>query len=170
MKSFSFEHVFRAPSVAAVFAAYFDPKHALEQDRELDIVERSILEWEDTPDQLRRVCRVVPRRQLPALVRPLAARMLRRLSAVCVQDETYAERFLDLGASPERVGAAVVAVVIRRQRRGAPPSAKPEQAGEVLRAAGPRWRGRIRHNVAWRARRRATRRAPIQRRLRDCPW
>ncbi|MDQ3337653.1 MAG: DUF2505 domain-containing protein [Myxococcota bacterium] len=71
MKSFSFEHVFRAPSVAVVFAAYFDPKHAIEQDRELGIVEREILEWEDTPEQLRRVCRVVPKRQLPALVRPL---------------------------------------------------------------------------------------------------
>ena len=76
MKSFSFEHVFRAPSVAAVFAAYFDPKHAVEQDRELDIVERTILEWEDTPEQLRRVCRVVPRRQLPALVRPLVTGQL----------------------------------------------------------------------------------------------
>ena len=71
MKSFAHEHVFRAPSIAAVFAAYFDPRHAAEQDRELDIVERVVLELEDTPWQLRRVCRVVPRRQLPALVRPL---------------------------------------------------------------------------------------------------
>jgi hypothetical protein len=71
MKSFSHEHVFRAPSIAAVFTAYFDPRHASEQDRELDIVERVVLELEDTPWQLRRVCRVVPRRQLPALVRPL---------------------------------------------------------------------------------------------------
>ena len=71
MKSFAHEHVFRAPSVAAVFAAYFDPRHAMEQDRELDIVERVVLEREETPELLRRVCRVVPRRQLPALVRPL---------------------------------------------------------------------------------------------------
>jgi hypothetical protein len=76
MKSFSFEHVFRAPSVAALFAAYFDPRHALEQDRELDIIERVILEQEETPEQLRRVCRVVPRRQLPALVRPLVTGQL----------------------------------------------------------------------------------------------
>lgn len=71
MKSFSHEHVFRAESSAAVFAAYFDPRHAMEQDRELEIVERAILEREETPQQLRRVCRVVPKRQLPALVRPL---------------------------------------------------------------------------------------------------
>jgi hypothetical protein len=70
MKSFSHEHVFRAPSTAAVFSAYFDPQHAAEQDRELDIVERVVSELEETPQQTRRVCRVVPRRQLPALVRP----------------------------------------------------------------------------------------------------
>ena len=76
MKSFSHEHVFRAPSTAAVFAAYFDPRHALEQDRELDIVERVVIEREETPELLRRVCRVVPRRQLPALVRPLISGQL----------------------------------------------------------------------------------------------
>lgn len=70
MKSFSHEHVFRAPSTTTVFAAYFDACHVLELDRELDIVERVVLEREDMPDTLRRVCRVVPRRQLPALVRP----------------------------------------------------------------------------------------------------
>ena len=82
MKSFSFEHVFRAPSVAAVFAAYFDPKHLTEQDRELDIIERVILEWEDSPEQLRRVSRVVPRRQLPALVRPLVNGQLHYVETV----------------------------------------------------------------------------------------
>ena len=71
MKSFSHEHVFRAPSVTAVFAAFFDPRHAMDQDRELDIIERVVLEREETPEQLRRVCRVVPKRQLPVLVRPL---------------------------------------------------------------------------------------------------
>ena len=73
MKSFSHEHVFRAPSTAAVFAAYFDPRHAMDQDRELDIIERVVIEREETPECLRRVCRVVPRRQLPALVRPLVS-------------------------------------------------------------------------------------------------
>lgn len=71
MRSFSHEHVFRAPSAEVVFATYFDPRHAVAQDRELDIIEREILERTETSDQLRRVCRVVPKRQLPALVRPL---------------------------------------------------------------------------------------------------
>ena len=57
MKSFTHEHVFRAPSPEAVFAAYFDPKHAQEQDRELEIAEREVLEREETAEQLRRVCR-----------------------------------------------------------------------------------------------------------------
>lgn len=85
MKSFSFEHVFRAPSVAVVFAAYFDPRHAAEQDHELDIVERVVLELDETRDQLRRVCRVVPRRQLPALVRPLVTGQLHYLETAVWQ-------------------------------------------------------------------------------------
>lgn len=73
MRSFSFEHVFRAPSVAAVFTAYFDPAHAAAQDRALEVDERTVLERTETEAELRRVCRVVPRRQLPAFVRPLIA-------------------------------------------------------------------------------------------------
>lgn len=67
---FHFEHVFRAPSIDAVFAAYFDPAHLLHQDKMLDIVERQVLEQVDDGATLRRTCRVVPRRQLPAIVRP----------------------------------------------------------------------------------------------------
>jgi hypothetical protein len=67
---FCFEHVFRAPSIASVFDAYFDPSHLLHQDKMLDIVERSVLELVDDGVTLRRSCKVVPRRQLPAIVRP----------------------------------------------------------------------------------------------------
>ena len=35
--------------------------------------------------------------------KPLVARMFSRLDALCVQDETYAQRFLALGAPPDRV-------------------------------------------------------------------
>jgi hypothetical protein len=71
MLSFEFEHVFSAPSPAALFAAYFDPAHQLEQDRRTDIREREIISLDDSGDQLRRVCRVVPDRQLPIFIRPL---------------------------------------------------------------------------------------------------
>jgi len=37
------------------------------------------------------------------LVRPLVARMLKRLAAICVQEQVYADRVLYLGALPERV-------------------------------------------------------------------
>ncbi len=73
MLSFCFEHTFRARSKADLFAAYFDPEHVRLQDQQLDIVERTILELEDTGDVIRRVSRVVPRRKLPALVRPLVS-------------------------------------------------------------------------------------------------
>jgi hypothetical protein len=53
-----------------VFAAYFDPANLLQQDQRLDVAERTVLELVDTPATLRRVCRIVPRRQLPAIVRP----------------------------------------------------------------------------------------------------
>lgn len=36
-------------------------------------------------------------------VKPIAAAMLRRLSAICVQEDAYAQRFIQLGAPPERV-------------------------------------------------------------------
>ena len=71
MTEFSFEHVFRAPSVAAVFAAYVDPAHLVEQDRTTQIATREFLELHDDATSYRRECRVVPARQLPAIIRPL---------------------------------------------------------------------------------------------------
>ncbi|HEU0028982.1 MAG TPA: DUF2505 family protein [Kofleriaceae bacterium] len=71
--AFSFEHTFRAPSTADVFAAYFDPDQLQLQDRALDIADRQVLELADRGDTLRRVCKVVPRRQLPALLRPFTS-------------------------------------------------------------------------------------------------
>src|SRR5262245_38974871 len=70
---FSFEHDFAAPSASVVFAAYFDPAHQVEPDHVLGIVEREVQELVDRDDELYRRCRIVPRRQLPALFRPFAA-------------------------------------------------------------------------------------------------
>src|SRR2546423_4238367 len=36
-------------------------------------------------------------------IRPVVKRMLERVSMVCAQDQTYAKRFVDLGARPQRV-------------------------------------------------------------------
>lgn len=37
------------------------------------------------------------------LIKPVAAGMFRKLTGICVQDQKYADRFIDLGASPGRV-------------------------------------------------------------------
>jgi hypothetical protein len=68
---FRFEHVYRASSPAAVFATYFDPLHAAEEDYRAGVASRELLEMADRPDELVRVSRVRLRRQLPAVLRPL---------------------------------------------------------------------------------------------------
>src|SRR4051812_23574023 len=37
------------------------------------------------------------------LIKPVARSMLRRLSKICVQEQAYADRFIELGAEPEKV-------------------------------------------------------------------
>lgn len=73
MQAFHFVHDYQAPTIDTIFESYFDPEFALAQDREVDIVERTVLELTDGASELFRVCRVVPKRQLPALFRPLVA-------------------------------------------------------------------------------------------------
>lgn len=71
MTPFRFEFIYRAPNPAAIFANYFDADHVAEQDRRAEIARREILEHVETPTEVRRSCRVFPRRQLPAVIRPL---------------------------------------------------------------------------------------------------
>jgi hypothetical protein len=73
MTPFCFEHVFLGTRPADVFAAYFDPACQLEADRALEIVERELIEFAESGDEISRRCRVVPRRQLPALLRPFSS-------------------------------------------------------------------------------------------------
>ena len=94
MTPFCFEHEFRAPSIESVFAAYFDPNHVSEQDRDMEIVEREILELTDTGDEVRRVSRVVPRRQLPAIIKPFVSGQLHYIETVTwrrTQNEMHIE-------------------------------------------------------------------------------
>lgn len=71
MTPFRFEHTYRTASPAEVFATYFDPQHAAEEDRLAGVASREILEMADRVDTLVRVCRVRPSRQLPAVLRAL---------------------------------------------------------------------------------------------------
>lgn len=73
MTPFHFEHDFRAPSMAAVFAAYFDDELNLEHDRRSGILRRELLESHDTADRLETLAKVFPERQLPVFVRPFVS-------------------------------------------------------------------------------------------------
>jgi hypothetical protein len=64
--TFDFHHA----TIADVLEAYFDDALSAEQDRRAQVTSRKILEDENTPTKIRRVCRVVPKRQLPAVLRP----------------------------------------------------------------------------------------------------
>lgn len=68
---FHFEYLFRARRLADVFTVYFDPEVQAEQDRRIEVSHRETLEDVDGPATRRRVARVAPRRQLPAVLRPL---------------------------------------------------------------------------------------------------
>ena len=74
---FAFEHVFRAPSIAVVFAATFSDDNVVEQDRAAGVARREWLELRNDETTFRRVSLVVPTRQLPAFVRPFIAGELR---------------------------------------------------------------------------------------------
>jgi hypothetical protein len=76
---FRFDHVFRAASPSDVFAAYFEPAVVGDQDRALEVIERQVLDLADDGATLRRVCKVVPRRQLPAVLRPFMSTPLHYL-------------------------------------------------------------------------------------------
>lgn len=128
MTQFCFEHVFRAPSTEAVFAAYFDPGHQLQQDREVDILERTVLELVDDGATLRRVCRVVPKRQLPALVRPFVAGQLHYIETVTW---TRAEDKLEIDIRPSMLkGRAKIVGTYQLDRIG-PHQIRRRYAGEV---------------------------------------
>lgn len=89
MTPFSFEHTFAAPSPDALIAAYFDPDHQVEQDRANEILERTVLELVETETELRRVCRVASRRQLPAVLRPFSSGPLHYVETVTWRRATH---------------------------------------------------------------------------------
>jgi hypothetical protein len=80
--SFCFEHVFENGDPAILFELYFDPEHVAKQDAAVEIAEREIVEVTDDPDRRRRVSKVTPRRQLPALIRPFVPGRLHYIEEV----------------------------------------------------------------------------------------
>jgi hypothetical protein len=114
MTPFCFEHVFRAPSIEAVIAAYFDPDQLSSQDRAVDIVERQVLELVDDGETLRRVTRIVPRRKVPALVRPFITLPLHYLETVTWRRK---DDEIDITIRPSILkGRAVISAMYRLSR------------------------------------------------------
>ncbi len=67
---FSYEHVFRAPSVATILNAYFDPDHLATQDKLAELGERTVTESQDDGELRRCTWRVTSLKPLPVFVRP----------------------------------------------------------------------------------------------------
>jgi uncharacterized protein DUF2505 len=112
---FSFEHVFRAPSTAAVLAAYFDPDHLATQDELAGLAERTVTESADDGARLRTSWRVAAREQLPLFVRPfVAGGRLRYLETMTWR---RADDAIDLLVQPEVLGGRVQIVAEYRLTR-----------------------------------------------------
>ena len=70
---FSFEHVFRAPSVRALIDAYFDLDHSLIQDKVAQLGDRKVVEEQDNAEMRKVAWRVTSLRQLPVIARPFVS-------------------------------------------------------------------------------------------------
>lgn len=105
MTEFCFEHVFRAPSVAAVLGAYFNPDHLATQDALAEFADRTVV---DTNDDGARLCtswRVAAAQPLPLFVRPfVAGGRLRYLETMTWR---RADDAIDLIVRPEVLGGRV---------------------------------------------------------------
>jgi hypothetical protein len=105
MTEFRFEHTFRAPSVATVLAAYFDPDHLATQDELAGLTERTVVESEDDGARLRTSWRVAAKQSLPLFVRPFVAGG--RLRYVETMTWRRADDAIDLIIRPEVLGGRV---------------------------------------------------------------
>ena len=111
MTPFSFEHVFRADSPAEVLRAFWDPSHQRAQDVAVAITERTVLELRDTADDRVRITRIVPKRQLPALVRPFVSGPLHYVETARWTKRTHE---VELEIVPSLLGGRAVIRVLYR--------------------------------------------------------
>jgi hypothetical protein len=128
MTPFCFEHVFRAPSVDALFSAYFDSELQVESDRAAEIVEREVVELEDRDNELRRVSRIVPRRKLPALVKPLTSGQFHYIEHVTWKRR---ENVIEIDIRPSLLQGRVQILGTYRVERGPEGTVRRTYAGHV---------------------------------------
>ena len=70
---FSFEYVFRAPSISTLVDAYFDPDHLAFQDRLAQLGDRVVVESHDADGVKKSTWRVTSLRPLPVIARPFVS-------------------------------------------------------------------------------------------------
>lgn len=114
---FAFEHVFRAPSAAAIIGAYFDPDHLATQDRLAELGDRTVIESTDDGATLRTSWRVQALKPLPLFVRPFVAGG--RLRYIETMTWRRAEDAVDLTVQPDILNGRVqIAAVYQLTRVG----------------------------------------------------
>ncbi len=67
---FKFEYIYRAPSVADVIKAYWDPGHAAIQDKLANLCDREVVEDVEADGVRKTTWRVASSRPLPMIVKP----------------------------------------------------------------------------------------------------
>ena len=102
---FSFEYVFRVPSVATLASAYFDPDHLATQDKVAQLTERVIVEDHETDAARKTTWRVKSLRQLPAIARPFVSGG--RLSFLEMMSWNKATNAIEMSVTPEILGGRV---------------------------------------------------------------
>ena len=103
--SFSFEHVFRAPSTHAILSAYFDPDHLATQDAEAELTDRVVVEDLDDGTTRKTSWTVRAQKPLPLFVRPFVAGG--RLSYREAMIWRKADDAIDLTVTPEILNGRV---------------------------------------------------------------
>jgi hypothetical protein len=123
---FKFENVFRAPSVADVLAAYFNPDHLATQDKLAELVDRVVVEQVDGPETLKTTWKVGSARSLPVFVRPFVSGG--RLTYLETMTWRRADNAIDLSVVPQILkGRVSVEAVYQLSQAG---------EGQVLRRYG----------------------------------
>jgi hypothetical protein len=68
--AFKFEHIYRAPSVAALLKAYWDDDHNASQDKLAQLTDRVVVEDATTDGVRKTVWKVASTRSIPLIARP----------------------------------------------------------------------------------------------------
>jgi hypothetical protein len=126
---FAFENIFRAPSVSAVLAAYFDDDHLATQDKLAELVDRVVVERTDTPEKLFCTWRVGSARSLPIFVRPFVSGG--RLTYLETMTWRRADDAIDLSVVPQILNGRVKIEAVYQLSKAGENQVRRRYAGSV---------------------------------------